>query len=205
MGTRGSYIASVRGLVFFFLVHAVAAAQAPATVTESGAAIDSVLAEVQNGLAVAQTEIEKLRMPPLESVTLTLQTEYNSKAGPKLKLFVLSFGATWERQRSNELVLKLVPPNPGKSVQMSKTEGLSDQLVEALVSVAVGVKDASNRKPPLNLESLKAEFGFVVKTSVNGAAKFEILPVGVELGGDFSKKAVHKIAVSFASPKTAGK
>ena len=171
---------------------------------DRGVAIDSVLNEIQRGLTQAQLEIADNKLPPLESVTVTLQTEYVKSGGPKLKLFIISFGQTWEKQSSNELTLVLKPPPPKKATEAVGThEGLSDQLVDAIVSAANGVQGAKDRKPPLLLDSMKAEFGFVVNTKTSGGIKFEIVPVTAELSGELSKKAVHKISVSFANPKAA--
>lgn len=167
--------------------------------TQRGVAIDSVLNEIQRGLTQAQVEIADNKLPPLESVTVTLQTEYVKKGGPKVKLFIISFGQTWEKQSSNELTLVLKPPKKATEA-VGTHEGLSDQLVDAIVSAASGVQAAKDRKPPLLLDSMKAEFGFVVNTNTSGGIKFEIVPVTAELSGELSKKAVHKITVNFANP-----
>jgi len=179
--------------------------QQSSPVKPNGVAIENVLNEIQKGLVQAQSRIADLHVPDvpaLDSVTLTLQTQYDAKGGPKFKLFVISFGATWERQRSNQLEVTLKPPKPHATVQMGKTQGLSDQLVEAIVSVADGVKNAPKRQPPLMLDALKAEFQFVIETNFKGGATFNILPVSAEVGGELSKKAVHKISVVFSIPKS---
>ena len=94
------------------------------------------------------------------------------------------------------------PPSPKAATEsVSETGGLSDQLVDAIVSAATGIQAARSRKPPLSLDSMKAEFKFVVNTQTTGGVKFEIVPVGAELSGELSKKAVHTITVSFANQK----
>ena len=175
-------------------------AQEASSVTANGVAIDAVLDEIQKGLVDAQSRIANLHVPPLSSVALTLQTQYDAKGGPKFKLFVISFGATWERQTSNELDITLKPPPPHAAVQMGKTQGLSEQLVNAIVAVAEGVKNAPSRQPPITLDNLKVEIQFVITTDVSGGGQFAILPVSAELSGDLSKKAVHKVSVVFSNP-----
>lgn len=169
--------------------------------TEHGVEIDAVLTEIQKGLTQAQVEIQDAKLPPLESVTLTLQTEYVKKGGPKVKLYVITFGQTWEKDSSNTLTLVLKPPSAKAATEsVSSTGGLSDQLVDAIVSAASGIQAAKGRKPPLVLDSMKAEFRFVVNSQTSGGVKFEIVPVSAELSGELSKKAVHTISVSFANP-----
>lgn len=163
-----------------------------------GVTIQEVLTEIQRGLSDAQQILVAAKMPPLDSVVLNLQTDYNVQGGPKFKLLIFSFGKSWERQRSNELVLTLKPPKPSAEVQVSTGPGLANQLVAAIVAAAQGVKAAESGTPPLQLATLKAEFGFVVKESSSAGVKFEIVPVSADLKADWSKKAVHTITVTFA-------
>ena len=160
--------------------------------------IQEVLTEVQRGLSEAQQQLVAAKIPPLDSVVLHLLTEYNVSGGPKFKVLIFSFGRTWERQRSNELVITLKPPKPAVEVQAAGTPGLASQLVAAIVAAAHGVRDAETGTPPLQLASLKAEFGFVVKESTSAGVKFEIVPVSSDVKADWSKTAVHTITVTFA-------
>lgn len=188
-------------LVFSVAVAALAFHDAPVahdTPDSDGITIQEVLTEIQRGLSDAQQILVAAKIPPLDSVVLNLQTEFNVQGGPKFKLLIFSFGKTWERQRSNELVLTLKPPKPSTDVQVSATPGLADQLVTAIVAAAQGVKDAESGTPALQLATLKAEFGFVVKESTSADVKFEIVPVTADLKADWSRKAVHTITVTFA-------
>lgn len=161
--------------------------------------IQEVLTEVQRALADVQHQLVAAQIPPLDSVVLHLLTEYNVSGGPKFKVLIFSFGKTWERERSNELTITLKPPKANQQPELLNTPGLASQLVAAIVAAAQGVKDAEAGTPPLQLASLKAEFGFVVKESTSAGAKFEIVPVSADLKADWSKKAVHTITVTFAS------
>ena len=171
---------------------------APQDAPADAITIQEVLTEVQRGLSEAQQQLVAAKIPPLDSVVLHLLTEYNVSGGPKFKVLIFSFGKTWERQRSNELVITLKPPKPQVEVQATGTPGLATQLVAAIVAAAQGVRDAETGTPPLQLASLKAEFGFVVKESTSAGVKFEIVPVGSDIKADWSKKAVHTITVTFA-------
>jgi hypothetical protein len=161
--------------------------------------IQEVLTEVQRALSEAQHQLIAAQVPPLDSVVLHLLTEYNVSGGPKFKVLIFSFGKTWERQRSNELTITLKPPKPDQPLQSLSTPPLATQLVAAIVAAAQGVKDAEAGTPPLQLATLKAEFGFIVKESTSAGARFEIVPVSADVKADWSKKAVHTISVTFAS------
>ena len=140
--------------------------------------IDSALQQQAGLVSQLRTCSENsLATPPLDSVVLHLLTEYNVSGGPKFKVLIFSFGKTWERQRSNELVITLKPPKPSTDAQVAATPSLAGQLVAAIVAAAQGVRDAETGTPPLQLATLKAEFGFVVKESSTAGVKFEIVPV----------------------------
>ena len=187
-------------LIFSFPLMSYAQAQSS---TETKVTIEQVLAEVQIGLAKAQTEMADLNMPPLKSVTLTLQTLLTRAGGPKLKLLVFSFGQTWEKEQSQEMILELTPPRPYTPFDIATEAKLSVQLVEAIISAAQGVQAARTGKPPLWLNRMEAEFTFVIKTQTTGslAVNVEIVPVSAELSGDLQKKALHKMKIAFERPQ----
>lgn len=159
--------------------------------------IKRVLVEIQKGLTRAQTEIFALGMPPLESVTLTLQTEYTRSVEGGINLYIFTFGQKWEQGRSQVVELKLVPPPADTPRELASKPGLSEHLVQAIVSAAKGVQKARITDPPLEVEQLKAEFTFVVMTKTKGGLEFEIVPVGAEIKGSLENKALQKITVTF--------
>jgi hypothetical protein len=184
--------------VLAFVMTTAGVSASPQDTPADAITIQEVLTEVQRGLSEAQQQLVAAKIPPLDSVVLHLLTEYNVSGGPKFKVLIFSFGKTWERQRSNELVITLKPPKPALEVHATGTPGLATQLVAAIVAAAQGVRDAETGTPPLQLASLKAEFGFVVKESTSAGVKFEIVPVSSDVKADWSKKAVHTITVTFA-------
>ena len=76
---------------------------------------------------------------------------------------------------------------------------INSRLLAAAVFLGSLCRPCQAGTPPLQLASLKAEFGFVVKESTSAGAKFEIVPVSADFKADWSKKAVHTITVTFAS------
>lgn len=174
-------------------------AQSPPAEEEDELLISTVLNEIQKGLLESSRLIEDEQLPPLKSVVLTLQTEHKRSAGGGIKILIFSFGKTWERTKSHQLVLTLKPPKAGDEQPVSLSELLSEQLVNAIVTSAKGISAAARAQPPLELTDLKAEFKFVVQSGKKGSGTFSVLPVGVDLKGDLSKKAVHSVVVQFGA------
>jgi len=111
---------------------------------------------------------------------------------------IFSFGRTWEKERSHELVLKLNPPPSatGRTLMVERT--LAQDLEDAIVEAARGVRDAETGNPPLRLNTFSATISFVVTEDGSaGFEEFKILPVTLELKGELKKKAVHTIALEF--------
>lgn len=155
--------------------------------------IDQVLSEIQKAQQNAQNRITDPDFPELESVLLTLQTAVTIGVGGKIKFLIFSFGMSWEKEQSQELVLTLTPPRPGGP----KMRSLADELADAIVDAAEGVKKAKTGEPPLLLDRLNASIAFVVTEQVSGGASFEIKLVTLELSGNLKKKALHKIELRF--------
>jgi hypothetical protein len=195
---RSKLLVAVSYLIFSFTVGSQAYGQAP---SEQQVTIDQVLNEVQKALTELQTKVAETGMPPLESATLTLETEVARKADGSFTIFIFTFGKKWEKEMSQELVLELTPPEPYTETKVGVAPTLSKQLVEAVLSAVRGVQEARVRKPPLILNRLETVFTFVVTSETNGGVKFEIKPVSAELKGDLKQKALHKIALVFKKPK----
>jgi hypothetical protein len=158
-----------------------------------GALIAEVLAQVQRALEDAAARTAGMGLPPLAAVTLTLQTVITVSGGAKFKFLVFSFGQTWEKERSHELVLTLVPPKarPGTKAD------LAGELADAIVEAASGVRDGLSGSPALTLSALKASVSFVVTGDTSAGGAFTLRPIEIELKGDLKTKAIHKVELSF--------
>jgi len=165
-------------------------------------AIDSVITQVKNALADVQTKLANEQLPPLKSVTLTLQATASKKGGVKIKLWIFSIGHEWTKEKSQEVVIVLTPPKAGNAVNIA-TETLTQEFEDAIVDAAQGAKNAGKGTIPLKLTSLSAELGFTVKGDTSGGANVEISPITAEFSGDLSKTAIQKVKVLFELP-TAG-
>ncbi len=165
-----------------------------------GFTIDKVLSSIQTALQIAANETKKGDLPGLATVTVTLETTFAKKGGPKFKFLVFSFGATWTKAKSQKTIVTLTPPKPDDKFSMQGGD-ITDNLAEAIVSAAQGVKDAENRKPPLVLKSLQVDMSFVVMSSTEAELGFTIVPITAGFSGDVSRKALHKLTVIFQDPE----
>jgi hypothetical protein len=160
----------------------------------NGVVIADVLKQVQRALRIVADRTAGKGLPPLAAVTLTLQTVVVTAGGAKFKFLVFSFGRTWEKERSHDLVLTLAPPRARRG---RTTRELADELADAIVEAAMGVKDGLAGSPPLALNALKVSVSFVVTKDASGGAAFTIEPVTFDLKGDLKTKAIHKVELSF--------
>ena len=155
--------------------------------------IASVLSEVQRAVQNAQIRTAGSDFPQLDTVTITLQTVIAKAGGFKIKFLVFSFGQTWQQERSHEMVLTLKPAKRAAASVRTLADGLEDAIVDA----AEGVKEALTGSPPLALQTFRAGVSFVVIEDASGGAGFTIEPVTIELKGNLTNKAIHKIDLTF--------
>jgi Trypsin-co-occurring domain 2 len=162
-------------------------------------AIDAVVGQVKQALADIQTNLATQGLPPLKQVKLSLQTTATKKGGISVKLWVINFGATYEKDKTQQVDILLVPPTPGAPKQVGAAS-LTQELEDAIISAAQGVKNAGAGAIPLKFSSLDVQLGFTVKGDINGGANIVIVPITADFTGDLSKTAVQTLTVSFAAP-----
>jgi 23S rRNA maturation mini-RNase III len=157
--------------------------------------IEKLLSEVQKALVDAQARMQDPSFPALESVTLTLQTALTLAAGGKISVVIGYLGVNWQSERLQEIVLKLTPPARESATRI---KSLANQLADAIVEAAEGVRNAKTGKPPLDLQEFKAAISFAVTLEISGGIKTpKIQPVTLELSGSLKDKELHKIELLF--------
>jgi|GEM_PF-1790388 hypothetical protein len=193
-------------LAFFCLISpalSTGRAQAPATAPSPTSAqvssIDAVVLQVKQALADVQTTLANSKLPPLKQVKLSLQTTATKKGGFVLKLWVINIGTTYEKDKTQQIDIVLVPPAPG-APRVVSSASITQELEDAIVTTAEGVKNASTGPVPLKVSNLDIQIGFTVKGDVNGGAAITILPITADFSGDLSKTAIQTLTVSFAEP-----
>jgi hypothetical protein len=166
--------------------------------TQTSLSISTFLTQVQKGINLAKTQIDQARFPPLDSVTLVLQTETQYSGTAHLNLWFIKLGGGTTKTNSGQMTLILKPP---KTVPAPvAAESFDRTLAQAIIGAAKGVKDAQLGDPPLKLDSFTADFGFTVNVKGDAGIEIKLVPIGgdAELGA--SKTNVHKMTVKFAYP-----
>ena len=182
----------------------VCASPSPSLDENRAATVQSVIEQVKVALSAAQTELAKRNLknlPPMKQVDVDLQTVILEKSGAKFKFWIISIGATYEKDHSQEMTISLVPPSPGNPSSIS-TLSLTQSLVDAIVSAAEGINDAGNGTVPLATSSVVLKISFTVKkNSSGGLSTPELAPVSADVTGDLSKTAVQTLTLTFARQK----
>ncbi|CBK40673.1 exported protein of unknown function [Nitrospira defluvii] len=158
--------------------------------------VDELLTKVQAALITVQDEAEGEALPPLYSVNLDISTQFVIDGTGKINLYVITLGGGGGKESGQLLKLTLVPPKPGSKMPHS-TDNISVGLAKLILSAAEAAKKAKLRKPPLTLTEMSAQIRFVVRLNAEGGAKFEIAPVGFELGGKVNSTEIQELTVLF--------
>ncbi|MGD9055393.1 MAG: hypothetical protein PVJ41_01200 [Desulfobacterales bacterium] len=161
---------------------------------EDNVVLDELLTEVQKTLIRVNNSIEKDQLPPLNKITLKLNSTLVTKADGKVSLYIVQLGATVTNETVQEIKLELKPPKPSDAALVRSIE---DSLATAIIEAAKSAHKASQRKPPLRLSKLTATIRFVVKTEGSGGVNFKLLPVTVKLGGKVRDAATQQIIIEF--------
>lgn len=168
--------------------------------TSQATTAQAVIDQVKQALSDAQTQLarENLKnLPPLKQVDLALQTVITEKAGGGFNFWIISIGGTWQKDRSQELDITLVPPSPGGPKQIS-TASLTETLVQSIVSAAQGINTAGNGNIPLKTSSVVLKISFTVKLDGNAEIKTpQLLPITANATGDLAKTAVQTLTLTF--------
>jgi len=163
--------------------------------------IQEVVAQVKEALSNVQTKLTNNQLPPLTSVKLTLQTVATGKAGAKISFWVITIGGSLQKEASQEVVLELVPPNPGNAANIS-SESFTKALEDSILDVSQGVQGADQGNLPLKLNNLSVTLGFTVTAEGTAGAKLTLAPVTLDISGQKDKKVVHKLEVSYGKPSS---
>ena len=156
--------------------------------------LESLLVQVKNALAVAEQLAQEKNLPPLESVTLTLQTVAETTQGGAVKLFIIKWGTTTTKASTNTIVLTLTPPPPATEKGLAP---VTDNLVNAMLAASEAVQAARGGLKGFEATQVVCEYSFGVKKEGAGEISFEILPVSVSGGTTAARQAVQTVSLSF--------
>jgi hypothetical protein len=117
-------------------------AAAPAWCQDSSLLVSDLLKQIQRGINIASATIESQyrNVPPLDSVTLQLQTETQLTGTAGLSLWFVKIGGGGGTTSSSQMTVVLKPAAPTKAgVPKPK---LDDTIALVLIGAAKGVFDA---------------------------------------------------------------
>jgi uncharacterized protein YggU (UPF0235/DUF167 family) len=159
-------------------------------------ALEELLAQLKKTLLQTQVSLQEGQLPPLKDVQITLQTELKITGGAKVELYVISLGETVSRDRTQSIKLTLTVPEAAAA----KVAGVSDwsqQLAQAIISVATTVAESSNTPPKLALSCVSATIKFVTTYDTSGGGKVTLLPITVSLEGSITPTNTQEAVLTF--------
>jgi hypothetical protein len=163
--------------------------------------VGDVVSQVQEALERVQVRLEEAKLPPLQSVNLTLETTLSNKGSAGFDVWVLSLGTSYSKDRVQSVSITLAPPAAKEGVNLRALQeqpSLTDSLELAIVSAIAELKaHYPNQKIPLDVTEIDVTLGFTV--TVDGSAGIKIAPISLELGGETSKSTAHTITVVYAN------
>jgi len=155
--------------------------------------------------AIRDTQVaiaKKPALPPLEAVTLSLQTVRSDTSGGTIKVIVGGGGRTAEQGRTETVTIKLTPPDPDAAGSVSGSDVIYKALKDAILKVAEAAGDAERGTlGVLQMSSIGTELSLTLKTTSDGTVGFTIEPLDLSAKWSVADQAVHKVAVSFARKK----
>ncbi len=168
-------------------------------VDKTSVTVQELLLQIQTGIGEAKAQIAKQSFPPLDSVTLTLQTEAKKDASGKFNLWFVKLGGGVGSAASSQMIIILRPTDVATS-RVSATP-VSQVLRDAIIGAAQGVAEAAKDPDvPLRMDSLSVELKFTVSKSGNAGIDVTLQPIGGGISGNISSSNVHALLVKFANP-----
>lgn len=170
---------------------------------DSSLLVSDLLKAIQRGVNDANARINKdfHNIPPLESVTLALQTETDINGTGGVNLWFVKFSGGANKTTSTQMTIVLKPATARAPVA---NKNLDQTISNALYGAAKGIHDAQIGEGalPLLVDSLSADFAFTVKKNGSGGVEFKLLPIGGSLSGGGSVSDVQKMEHSLLSRTT---
>ena len=161
----------------------------------------ATLSDVVNEMKRSLQEAENATPPDfqlqLSSVTVELKTVVSTKYGGGLNLWIFSFGASQEKETASSV--KIILGAPKKTGDTSAMGMEKFDLARAIVEAKKAYIAASNIDPALSNHELTVDISFLVKKSIEGGIKVELIPIGIDIGGKYLKSHEHKLTLIFRS------
>lgn len=177
----------------------------PGAGTSELPAVEDVVSVVKRALHDAQRKInDQKALPPLEAVTLTLQTSVTKTLDGTFKIVVVTFGETVEAANTQQVTIKLIPPPPTAPQPIAADNSTYKALVDAIVGAADAARRTTNaahgEPTPLVLNSIATEIAVSIKRTTTGGLGIDITPITISGKGSVATLNANKINISFKTP-----
>ncbi len=170
--------------------------------------LSRVVCEVEQALDAYQQsdDVDKGVLPKLATADFDFKTVVDTKGGPTINLFIFKFGATVEKQDTNEVDFQYVPKSLLKTAfEGGRTKSLQQELIDTIQSAAKAIveqtKDPTPAKDPLVFKQLSVTISYGVTWDINGGINAPISLVTLGASIDHSKNNVQQVKVVFSPPK----
>jgi hypothetical protein len=139
-------------------------------------------------------------LPPLNSITLTLETFAKRATTGEVKLYVVTVDGSVSESALQTITLKLLPPaSVGNQPKLRSNLPIKEILSQAIIDAARQTSVALQDRKDLSLSELAASIRFVVEKSGGAEAKLEALPVNLSAKQTQEESTTNVIDVTFKS------
>jgi hypothetical protein len=160
--------------------------------------LEAMITIINNSLDKAN---ERLSANSLDVSTaeITLKTSYDKSGGGGFKIFVKA-SKKWELEKANTMkfVYEKADKINTKSIKFFDNKPVFEEnLTNAIVNAANQWQETTKTITGLSKSKFLVEISFMVKNTNETGIEFEIWGIGLDLGVDFEKTAVHTVALTF--------
>lgn len=170
--------------------------------------LSRVVCEVEQALDAYQQsdDVDKGVLPKLATADFDFKTVVDTKGGPTINLFIFKFGATVEKQDTNEVDFQYVPKSLLKTaLEAHRTKSLQQEMIDTIRSAAQAIveqtKNPAPAKYPLVFKQLSVTISYGVSWDINGGINAPISLVTLGASIDHSKNNVQQVKVVFSPPE----
>jgi hypothetical protein len=160
--------------------------------------LEAMIAVVNNSLEKANERLSATSLD-IKTAEITLKTSYDKSGGGGFKIFVKA-SKKWELEKANTMtfVYEKAEKINEKAVDFFDNKKVFEKnLTTAIVSAASQWQKTTATVKGLSKSKFSVEISFMVKDITDGGIEFEIWGVGLDIGGEYEKTAVHTVSLTF--------
>jgi len=156
--------------------------------------LDSIITIINNSLDKANEKLKAKKLD-IKSAEIALKTSYDQSVGGGFKLFAKA-SKKWELEKTSTLTFVYEKPTE-KSKKHIEDYHFALKLTNAIVEATSQWQNANKTINGLSKSTFSVNLSFSVKETTAAGIEFEIWGVGIDVGSDYEKTAVHEILLTF--------